>query len=157
MYNGGRALYAAAAATFALAAAGSSDRAIPRAADRTYRRIDDVVTVRLQAQGGGLESSVIVQSGVGGVVTGTDGLVGLAVLQSQLSPKDVEARAGAFSAAAAYIQSASAGGGLTGGTTRSKSFPVPGAKKGERVDVEVIRGHALTPGPKSDAIIVANP
>jgi len=105
--------------------------------------------VRLQAQGGGVEQSVVVQSGASGVVTASDALHGLAELHGSLSSKDAAARAGSFARAARYIQNAAAGGGV--GFSK-KSFPA-GPGTSVRVDVEVLRGRAFTPGPRSDAIV----
>lgn len=104
-----------------LAVKGSTgDATIPHAADRTYRRASGGVTVRLQAQGGGLEESVVVNSGSAGVVTAADALLALSQLQASLSPKDAAARAKSFERAAQWIQRAAAGGG-----TGFKKMPFP--------------------------------
>jgi RHS repeat-associated protein len=114
----------------------------------TQSRTDDPVTVRLQAQGGGLEQSVVIQ-GAGSGVTAGDGLHGLEVLRGSLTTRDATARAGAFAKAARFITGAAAGGGTT---PIKRSFPI-GPGTDVRVDVEVLRGRAFTPGPRSEAII----
>jgi RHS repeat-associated protein len=127
----------------------AQDRADAVPLAQTDREDDGGVTVRLQAQGGGLEQSVVLQSGASGVVTGADALHGLGLLQSSLSAKDAAARARSFVKAAKFIQSAAAGGGT--GYVKKSFTAGPGTKV--RVDVEVLRGHALTPGGRSDAIV----
>jgi hypothetical protein len=140
-----------AAAWYAMSRAGSSDRAIPRAVDRTFRRQDEPVTVRLQAQGGGLEESVVIQSGPSGQITAADALHGLGVLRASLSPKEAQARASAFARAERFLNSAAAAGGYMG---PGQSFAVRGDI---RVDIEVRRrpqNPVFGPGGRSDAVIV---
>jgi hypothetical protein len=82
-------------------------------------------------------------------VTGADGLTGLALLRGRLSEGEVGERANSFARAARFMNSASGAGGV--GPTKV-SFPdEPGSDI--RIDVEVLRGKALTPGPRSDAAI----
>jgi uncharacterized protein RhaS with RHS repeats len=112
-------------------------------------RPKEPATVRLQAQGGGLEQSVFIQSGASGTITSADGQAGLARLAGSLSPSDAAARAGALAKAERFIAGASVGGGIG---PMKKSFYVR-PKSSERIDVEVLRGTAFQPGPRSDAAI----
>ncbi len=50
------------------------------------------VTVRIQAQGGGLEQSVVINSGAQGVISAVDGLSGLATLAAKIGPKETQIR-----------------------------------------------------------------
>ena len=109
----------------------------------------DPIAVRLQAQGGGLEQSVLINSGPGGIVTATDGLTGLTKLQGLLTPGDLQARTRSFQRASRFITGAAAGGGFGPGAV---SFPA-GPRTDVRVDIEVLRGRAFIPGPRSDALI----
>jgi len=109
------------------------------------------VMVRLQAQGGALEASspsVLINSGPAGVVTGADGLAGLAQLQELIGPAQTALRASGFARAERFITSAGAYGGAVPPGLPSRSF------NGLRVDVEVIFGTAFTAGPRSDAAIL---
>lgn len=81
-------------------------------------------------------------------MTGTDALLGLGELQASLSASDARDRATSFTDAAKYIGRVSAAGGI--GFSK-KSFPA-GPDTDVRVDVEVLRGRGLTPGPRTDAI-----
>lgn len=91
-------------------------------------------TVRLQAQGGGLEKSVVFSQGT--PVTVAQGLAGLESLKSQLTKKQLKERAGSFERAARFITNAATSGGAG---PPGKSFPAtPGNPN--RVDVEILRG-----------------
>lgn len=109
------------------------------------------VMVRLQAQGGALEASspsVLINSGPAGVVTGADGLAGLAQLQELIGPAQTALRAQGIVRAERFITNAGAFGGAVPPGLSSRSF------SGLRVDVEIIFGTAFTAGPRSDATIV---
>ncbi len=95
---------------------------------------------RIQAQGGGLESSVPWNQTT--PPTAAQGLKMLNALKTQLSPKDLRARAAVFTKAERFIQNAGNAGGVSAPV--SKTFLVPGTRD-IRVDIEVITGHAFVP------------
>lgn len=95
---------------------------------------------RIQAQGGGLEASVSwVQLKP---PTAAEGQAMLQALQTQLSPKDLRARATAFQKAGKFIDNAGKAGGVSAPV--SKTFLVKGTRD-IRVDIEVITGQAFVP------------
>jgi hypothetical protein len=116
----GAGLAAAAGAVFAFSRSRGGDLSLPRAGDASRRRTSDGVTVRIQAQGGGLESSIVIQSGGSGLVTGTDALLALGELRGSLSSGEADARASSFADAAKYIGRVAAAGGI--GFSK-RSFP----------------------------------
>lgn len=90
--------------------------------------------VRLQAQGAGVEQSVVFSQNT--PVTVAQGLAGLEALKEKLAQKELEARARSFERAARFITNAGAGGGAG---PSGKSFPVH-PRNPVRVDVEILRG-----------------
>ena len=100
----------------------------------TRNRRDENTVVRIQAQGGGLERSIVLQN-----PTAAQGLAALATLQATLTPRQQEERAGSFAKAARFIENAPKGGGVI---SPGKSFPA-GPRTDIRVDVEVLRGQAF--------------
>src|SRR6266498_431986 len=91
-------------------------------------------TVRLQAQGGGVEESVVLTGQT--PITVAQGLDGLETLKSNLSRRELRERADPFRRAERFIRNAPAGGGV-GPPGRSFAVPESG---GIRVDVEIKRG-----------------
>jgi len=90
--------------------------------------------VRLQAQGDGVEQSVVLNQNT--PVAVAQGLAGLETLKSKLSQKERDVRARLFDRAARFITNAKAGGGAG---PPGQSFPLhPGNPV--RVDVEILRG-----------------
>ena len=92
-------------------------------------------TARLQAQGGGLERSVVVNA-----TSASVGTAGLDSLAAQLTRRQLRDRAAAFQSARNWINSRPANGGVYGHTARSFAN-TPGSPI--RVDVEVLRGHCF--------------
>jgi uncharacterized protein RhaS with RHS repeats len=138
-----------ATAAFSASRIASKSRTTSIAATRTGER-DGGATVRLQAQGTGLEESVVIQAGASGRITAADALAGLAELKAGLSASELAARADAFGKAERFILGAAAGGGYLGA---GQSFA---GKGGVRVDVEVRRANSpvFQAGGRSDALIV---
>jgi len=91
-------------------------------------------TVRLQAQGGGLQKSVTL-TGIN-PITVAQGLAGLEALKSKIGKDEYNLRATAFARAERYIRS----GPPIGLWPPGDSFEVYKAKSGIRVDVEIVRG-----------------
>ena len=90
--------------------------------------------VRLQAQGGETEQSVVFNQNT--PVTLAQGLAGLETLKAKLSQRQRDVRARLFQRAARFITNAKAGGGAG---PPGQSFPLhPGNPV--RVDVEILRG-----------------
>jgi hypothetical protein len=89
--------------------------------------------VRLQAQGAGLEESVVLAGPV--PVTVAEGLAGLDALGGKLSRRDLAVRADPFRRAERFIRSAPAGGGVA---PPGQSFALRNSDI--RVDVEILRG-----------------
>jgi RHS repeat-associated protein len=89
--------------------------------------------VRLQAQGGGLEESVVLTGLT--PITVAQGVAGLETLKNKLSRRQLEERAEPFRRAERFIRNAPAGGGVG---PPGKSFPLP--RSDIRVDVEILRG-----------------
>jgi RHS repeat-associated protein len=98
--------------------------------------------VRLQAQGGGLEKSVVLAK-EGQPVSAGEAIAGLGALTAQLTKSELRERNQALIKAEKFIESVSRAGG-TGPTSRS--FTNTGVRgKDARIDVEVLRGVNLTP------------
>jgi RHS repeat-associated protein len=89
--------------------------------------------VRLQAQGGGTEESVILAGPT--PITVSEGLAGLEQLKTKLTRRELEIRKEPFERAARFIRNAPAGGGV-GPPGRSFSLP----RSDIRVDVEIKKG-----------------
>jgi len=89
--------------------------------------------VRLQAQGGGLEESVVL-TGLA-PITVAQGVAGLETLKGKLSRRQLEERAEPFRRAERFIRNAPAGGGVG---PPGQSFALP--RSDIRVDVEILRG-----------------
>jgi hypothetical protein len=89
--------------------------------------------VRLQAQGGGLEESVVLTEV--SAITVAQGLDGLKTLKGKISGTEREQRADCFRRAERFIRNAPAGGGIG---PPGKSFPLP--RSDIRVDVEILSG-----------------
>jgi len=89
--------------------------------------------VRLQAQGGGVEESVVL---IGrNPITVTEGLAGFETLKGKLTRRQLEERAEPFRRAERFIRNAPAGGGVG---PPGKSFALP--RSDIRVDVEILHG-----------------
>ena len=109
-------------------------RVTPEPADPPPSRDEPALyVVRLQAQGGGLEKSVIL-SGMT-PITVAQGIAGLAELRGKLTRKQADERAEPFRRAERFIRNAPAGGGIG---PPGKSFALP--RSDIRVDVEIKRG-----------------
>jgi RHS repeat-associated protein len=102
---------------------------------KTQDRVPYVI--RLQAQGGGTEKSVVLANV--DPITGLEGTAGLAVLGAQLTKKELELRAASFIRAERYILGAARAGGIG---PPGKSFPLPGSDI--RIDVEILNGINFT-------------
>jgi len=89
-----------------------------------------------------------IHSGARSVVSVTDGVAGLNTLRAGLSRKEFLKREVFFNKAERFIQNTGAGGGA--GPVK-RSFFARGSDI--RVDVEILRGFAFTPGARSDAAI----
>jgi RHS repeat-associated protein len=89
--------------------------------------------VRLQAQGGGLEESVVLTGLT--PITVAQGVAGLETLKSRLTRRQLEERAEPFRRAERFIRNAPAGGGVG---PPGRSFALP--RSDIRVDVEILRG-----------------
>lgn len=129
-------------------AAWATVKGISEAKAESERVNEGGVTVRLQAQGGGIEESVVINSGAQGMVGGADGIRGLGLLQSKIGGKEAAQRWRAFERATRYILEAME----NGGTSSSKSF-TNGPGTDVRIDVEVLRGTAFVTPQASDAVI----
>lgn len=103
------------------------------ASSATASRTGEDYTVRLQAQGAGLERSVVISSPT--PITVAQGIDGLARLRGQLSPKQIAEREIPFQRAERFIRSGPAGGGIM---PPGNSFSLP--RSDIRVDVEILRG-----------------
>jgi RHS repeat-associated protein len=114
--------------------AATGTRVTPITVTQENRRRDENTVVRIQAQGGGLERSIVLQN-----PTAAEGLAALATLQASLTPAQREERAVSFAKAARFIENAPKGGGVI---APGKGFP-NGARTSIRVDVEVKRGTAF--------------
>jgi hypothetical protein len=101
---------------------------------------DDEHRGRIQAQGGGYEDSESWAQAT--PLTLVEGHAKLDALVVRMPPKEHRARRFAIEDARVWIDRAGRAGGV--GPT-SKSFPEPGAKKGERIDIEVRKGRAFVP------------
>src|SRR5262249_49934774 len=102
--------------------------------DVSHSRREDPYVVRLQAQGGGVEESVVLRGQ--DPITVDEGLTGLETLKARLSRKELQERADPFRRAERFIGNGPAGGGIG---PPGKSFSVP-ESGGIRVDVEILRG-----------------
>jgi hypothetical protein len=111
---------------------------------KTRERVPYVV--RLQAQGGGLERSVVLANV--DPIFGLQGTAGLAVLGAQLSKRQLEAQRTRavqrgeicpIMRAEAFILNAAAAGGIG---PPGKSFAAPGSDV--RIDVEILNGRNFT-------------
>jgi RHS repeat-associated protein len=91
-------------------------------------------TVRLQAQGGSVEKSVVISQSQ--PVTVQQGTAALTALKAQLAPQQAAVRAPLFAQAQRFIINAGNAGGVG---PPGRTFVLPGSK-GIRVDVEVLRG-----------------
>jgi hypothetical protein len=118
-----------------LRAAGKEKPKAPDLATQVEKGKDEdrkVYTVRLQAQGDGVQKSVVLVDLL--PITVAEGLNGLEILKGKLSPKDVLVRADPFRRVERFIRSGPPGGIARGQSfRRSKDSPI-------RVDVEIIRG-----------------
>ena len=94
--------------------------------------------MRLQAQGGGVEESVVLEGPT--PITVAAGIAGLETLKGKLSPKEQRLRADLFLRAERFMHNARAGGGK-GPPGSSQSIR---GSRGVRVDVEIIRGVNFT-------------
>jgi RHS repeat-associated protein len=110
----------------------SGDLTGDRTIERPARR--DPFVVRLQAQGGGVEESVLIARQR--PVTATEALAGLEGLRGKLSPAEQRQRAPLIRKAQQFIGQAAAAGGVPANTRRS--FALPGSSV--RIDVEVLSG-----------------
>jgi hypothetical protein len=90
-------------------------------------------SVRLQAQGGGVQQSVPLAGPV--PISAAQGIAALEVLKAKLTRSQLEERAELFRKAERFIHNALAGGGVG---PPGKSFSLPNSNK--RVDVEILRG-----------------
>lgn len=93
---------------------------------------------RIQAQGGGFEASVAWSQLK--PPTLSEGLAMVEALKTQLTTKQINARARGFSQAERFINNAGNAGGVSAPVSRS--FPQGNAI---RVDIEVITGEAFVP------------
>jgi hypothetical protein len=89
--------------------------------------------VRLQAQGGGVEESIVLSGQT--PITVAEGVAGLEALKGKLSQRELRERARLFQQAERFIHNVAAGGGVG---PPGKSFPLP--RSDIRVDVQILRG-----------------
>jgi RHS repeat-associated protein len=89
--------------------------------------------IRLQAQGGGIEKSVVLASK--NPITVAAGLAGLEALKAKLTKNELRERAIPFAKAERFIRNAAAGGGVG---PPGSDFSLP--RSNIRVDVNVLRG-----------------
>jgi hypothetical protein len=108
--------------------------------DRLCKKPDDEHRGRIQAQGGGYEDSEAWNQTI--PPTLAEGEIRLSTLVSRMPPRVYRVRDIAIEEARVWMHRAAAAGGV--GPT-SQSFQNPGVRKGERVDIEVIKGRAFTP------------
>ena len=106
-------------------------------ATQTKSKREQEYTVRVQAQGGGLEKSVPIN--LKRPVTAAEAIAALHQLKASLSKADLNKRDEAFQKAEVWIRRVAAGGGI--GPIGSKSFHNRQFEGTDiRVDVEIIRG-----------------
>ncbi|GLY29100.1 RHS repeat-associated core domain-containing protein [Kineosporia sp. NBRC 101731] len=99
-------------------------------------KVPDPFAVRVQAQGGGLEKSVVLSKTT--PVTVEEALEAMKNLKGQLSKKELKERAEFFARAEKWIRNAPKGGGVSPmGKTFNLHTPI-------RVDIEILRGLNLT-------------
>jgi RHS repeat-associated protein len=96
---------------------------------------------RIQAQGGGYEDSEPWNQGT--PLTLFDGYAKLDALANRMPPREYRARIFAIEAARVWIGRVGQAGGVSAQV--SKSFEEPNARRGERIDIEVIEGLAFVP------------
>ncbi|WP_394850766.1 FG-GAP-like repeat-containing protein [Pendulispora brunnea] len=117
--------------------ADSGDKAVAKEDAKDKRQ--DKYVVRLQAQGGHLEKSVVFSQS--SPVTAAQALAGLEALRGELTKSQRKERAVAFVAAEAWIVKTAAGGGSP---PDRKSFYIPGVRGTDaRVDIEILAGHNI--------------
>jgi RHS repeat-associated protein len=106
----------------------------PKPGPGTKENRKDNYVVRLQAQGSGVEESVVLSGSE--PITVAQGIAGLEELKSKLSKKELESRVDCFRRAERFIRNGPAGGGIAPG---GNPFPI---RRGSsiRVDVEIIVG-----------------
>jgi hypothetical protein len=105
--------------------------------------------VRLQAQGGGLEASVVINSS--NSITVGDGHQGLTQLAMDIGPNDAILRRSGFQQASQWITKVGIAGGAPPGVNRT--FPQGAPWGGLRVDINILRGTNFMAGPRSNAVI----
>ncbi len=94
-------------------------------------------TVRVQAQGGGLEKSEVINRKR--PIRASEAIAALRTLKASLRKSELKQRDEAFQKAERWIRRVEAGGGI--GPIGSKPFTNRGVRaKDARVDVEIIRG-----------------
>lgn len=108
---------------------------------------DPLYTIRVQAQGGGLEASVTV-SGTSSI-TVKDASLALYQLARDIGPVESGVRSRDFIRVSQFFQAAAAGGGVPAGT----AFPPFGGRSSIRVDFNNLRGHNIISGNRSGAAI----
>jgi len=114
----------------------SADAQVDVVAQTRSRREQDF-TIRVQAQGGGLEESVVVGP-LHRPVKAAEAIAALHQLKASLSKPELKKREKAFQEAESWMRRVAAGGGI--GTIK-RSFHNPEFKRTDiRVDVEVLRG-----------------
>ena len=105
-------------------------------ATQTKSRREQEYTVRVQAQGGGLEKSVPINRQR--PVTAAEAIAALHQLKASLSKADLKKREEAFRDAEAWMRRVAASGGIGPGSTSFYNREFKG--KDIRVDVERLRG-----------------
>ncbi len=112
-------------------------KAEPKAVEKAEDKRAESFVVRIQAQGGGVEKSVVFNQKT--PVTVAQGLAGIEALKSQLKKGELRDRSQAFDKAAAWIADRPANGGAPPpgkSDFRNRGFSGNDA----RVDVEILRG-----------------